>query len=582
MGLLNRFRSSLTYPIAATLVLVTVVPVALSGWLFASYNREHLTTVEKLYLNRQAVSLAGDVDHFLTGRGTFLESTARALAVSGGDDPAAFESYLQGIASEAGASFAFLQILNLTDDGSYVYDPGLTRDQVEHLATLVRSAQRTTISTGDPSPEFRIELAAGRSPWAVMVYPLRSIDSGVWGSLAGVVDLSDLERSFTGSAFSGLFVGVIDESGTLVLTSEPDLRGESLSSSPLVRDFLVRPLALTLTYDNPLMPDIGEVLGSAAPVSSLDWGVVLERPTAVAFAPVEVMQHRTLMVSAVAGLVALGLGFAISRRMIGPLQELDRISSEISEGKLSERLDLRGNDELARLGRNFNHMAENIESLVRKLKHALRQNQELFLETIRTLATAIDAKDPYTKGHSERVSSYSMAIARHLGLSFDDVFNIRIAAILHDVGKLGIEDSILNKPGGLTAEEYEVMRRHPDIGAQIMAPISKLKSIIPGIRNHHETWDGNGYPDRLTGEEIPLVARIIGVADTFDAMTTNRPYQRAMPLAHVVQKMHAMAGSRFDPSVVSAFAAAVEAGDITPPAAPEPSRTPAETHQEVS
>ena len=123
-----------------------------------------------------------------------------------------------------------------------------------------------------------------------------------------------------------------------------------------------------------------------------------------------------------------------------------------------------------------------------------------------------------------------MAIARHLGLGFDDVFHVRIAAILHDVGKLGIKDGILNKPGGLTDEEYEIMRRHPGIGAQIMAPISKLKTIIPGIRNHHETWDGNGYPDKLSGEQIPMVARIIGVADTFDAMTTNRPYQKAMTL----------------------------------------------------
>jgi putative nucleotidyltransferase with HDIG domain len=287
------------------------------------------------------------------------------------------------------------------------------------------------------------------------------------------------------------------------------------------------------------------------------------------------------MVSAVAGLVALGLGFILSRRLIGPLRQLADISSEISEGKLSVRSDVQGDDEIAQLGRNFNHMAENIESLVRKLKHALRQNQELFLETIRTLAAAIDAKDPYTKGHSERVSAYSMAIARHLGLGFDDIFHVRIAAILHDVGKLGVRDGILNKPGGLTDEEYEIMRRHPGIGAQIMTPISKLKSIIPGIRNHHETWDGRGYPDKLKGEQIPMVARIIGVADTFDAMTTNRPYQKAMPLAHVTAKMKAMAGTRFDPEVVVAFSAAVDAGDIMPPE-PWSEGDGLASHQEVS
>ena len=563
MDLFRRFKSSLTYPIALSLVLVTVVPVALSGWLFASYNREHLTTVEKLYLNRQAVSLAGDVDHFVTSRSTYLESTARALAVSA-DDAAAIDSFLEETASEAGPSFAFLQILNADGEGSYVYDPQLAVDQVEMLSNTVRQHQQQTL-IGEQSSGFRLEPADDQAPWAILVYLLEAPDGSAWGSLAGVLDFSDLERDFGDNTFSGLFVSVIDETGKVVLSSLATLRGQSLTGSPLVRDFLTRPLALTSTYTNPMNPDAGEVLGSAAPVVSLGWGIILERPTSIAFAPVRVMQQRTLMVSAVAGLVALALGFVLSRRMIRPIQDLAHISSEISEGKLSVRSEVSGTDELALLGANFNQMAENIESLVRKLKHALRQNQELFLETIRTLAAAIDAKDPYTKGHSERVSAYSMAIARHLGFDFDEVFNIRIAAILHDVGKLGIKDGILNKPGGLTDEEYEIMRRHPDIGAQIMSPISKLKTIIPGIRNHHETWDGNGYPDQLSGEEIPMVARIIGVADTFDAMTTNRPYQRAMTLEYVVEKMKAMAGTRFDPVVVTAFTAAVDAGDISPP-----------------
>jgi HD-GYP domain-containing protein (c-di-GMP phosphodiesterase class II) len=114
------------------------------------------------------------------------------------------------------------------------------------------------------------------------------------------------------------------------------------------------------------------------------------------------------------------------------------------------------------------------------------------------------------------------------------------------------------------------MRQHPGIGAQIMSPIRMLKDIIPGIRNHHETWDGTGYPDRMKGEEIPMVARIIGVADTFDAMTTTRPYQQAMTLDYVLNKMRSMSGSRFDPTVVEAFIAAVEAGDISPPAQEQP------------
>jgi HD-GYP domain-containing protein (c-di-GMP phosphodiesterase class II) len=133
------------------------------------------------------------------------------------------------------------------------------------------------------------------------------------------------------------------------------------------------------------------------------------------------------------------------------------------------------------------------------------------------------------------------------------------------VGKLGIRDGILNKPGGLTDDEFDIMRQHTAIGAQIMQPIRTLKDIIPGIKNHHETWDGTGYPDKLKGEDIPMVARIIGAADTFDAMTTNRPYQQARSLEFVLDKMRAMSGSRFDPKVVEALLAAVSAGDITPP-----------------
>jgi len=280
------------------------------------------------------------------------------------------------------------------------------------------------------------------------------------------------------------------------------------------------------------------------------------------------MRQRTLSFSVLAALVALGIGSFLGRRLVVPLQNLASTSSQIADGNLAVRANVRGEDEIARLGGNFNYMAGNIEALVRRLKKALRQNQELFLETIKTLAAAIDAKDRYTRGHSERVSSYSMAIARHLSMNQEEVFRVHIAAILHDVGKLGIREGILNKPGGLSDEEFEIMRQHPGIGAQIMSPIRMLKDIIPGIRNHHETWDGKGYPDRLQGEEIPMVARIIGIADTFDAMTTTRPYQEAMTLDYVLAKMRSMAGSRFDPVVLDAFIEAVNEGDISPPLAP--------------
>lgn len=565
MGFWARFRSSLTYPIAATLVLVTVVPVALVGYSLASINREHLTTVEKQYLTRQAVSLASEVSLFFAGHRTQLRSTVRALAIG---EPLATperEILLQRMAAEPDRSFIYLQILDRNGNGTFVRSPQLTPAEVDELSQLARTTHEAALAAGEVEV-LHSRRAAGAAEVRVIALPILTPSGEVWGTLVGVLDLTPLERRIADTTYAGLVVSLIDEKGRVTASSNPALRGRDLTLSPLVQDFVRNPMRLTRTYPHPFPSTAGEVLGSIAPVPGLGWGVVVERPTADAFAPVRAMQRRTVVVTALAALVALALGLGMSRRLTSRIQELAAVSWQIADGNLAVRSEAHGTDEIAQLAANFNHMSGSIEALVRRLKQALRQNQELFLETIRTLAAAIDAKDPYTRGHSERVSSYSMAISRHLGLSPEEVFRIRIAAILHDVGKLGVRDSILNKPGGLSEDEYRIMRRHPDIGAQIMAPIRMLKDIIPGIRNHHEAWDGTGYPDGLKGEGIPLVARIIGASDTFDAMTTNRPYQQAMALEFVIGKMRAMSGVRYDPDVINALLAAIEAGDVTPPA----------------
>ena len=565
MGFASRFRSSLTYPIAATLVLVTVVPMVSVGLLLISYNRTHLETVEKRYLGRQAVSLAGETSLFMNGHRTQLESTARTLATAKSVDVGAFEELLQGFGNQPGNSFAYLQVITREGAGAYVRSPKLASATFTVVDEAAQAAHETALE-GSRVEEVILDLPRNDAPKAVFAFPLKSPTSQVWATLTGVLDLGPLQNKLGENTYAGLLVSIVDRSGRVVVSSVPSLRGMTLTGSPLVQDFLNNPQRITLTYDHPIDLDAGEVLGSVATVRELGWGVVMERPTAEAYAPVRVMKQRTLTLTALAALIALGIGSILGRRLVIPLQNLASTSSEIAEGNLAVRATVRGEDEIARLGSNFNDMAGNIEALVRRLKQALRQNQELFLETIKTLAAAIDAKDQYTHGHSERVSSFSMAISRHLGLTQEEVFRVHIAAILHDVGKLGIRESILNKPGGLSDEEFDIMRQHPSIGAQIMSPIRMLKDIIPGIRNHHETWNGKGYPDQLKGEEIPMVARIIGIADTFDAMTTTRPYQQAMTLDYVLDKMRSMSGTRFDPVVIDAFIAAVEAGDITPPA----------------
>jgi len=564
MGLLHRFRSSLTYPIVATLVLVTVVPVVAVGWLLSTSNREHLMTLEKQFLTRQAVGLAREVSLFFQRHETQLASTAQALAAG---RPIKGDSFTVLVEQTAKADPALLELqaADTSGKGGFARAKELPAETVAALEKLTAESRGKALE-GTAVVRYHVKVPGHPHGVAIFSYPLESRRWGRWGTLTGVLDLENLDRRLHDNALAGLLITILDGNGEPVLASNTELVNTHPERSPLVKDFLGRPLRLTRTYSRALEGGKSELLGSIAPVETPPWGVLVERPTRFAFATVRAMQHRTLAATLIAAAAAFGLGFLLSGYLIRPLQKLTAVTSEVAEGNLEVRADITSDNEIGHLAKNFNHMAGSIEALVRRLRQALRQNQELFLETIRTLAAAIDAKDPYTRGHSERVSSYSMAIAKHLGLDSEAVFRVRIGAILHDVGKLGIGDSILQKPAGLTAEEYAVMRRHPEIGSQIMSPIRMLKDILPAIRNHHETWDGKGYPDHLAGEQIPLIARIIGVADAFDAMTTNRPYQKAMALNHVVSQLRAMSGTRFDPRVIEALVKAVNARDITPPA----------------
>lgn len=196
------------------------------------------------------------------------------------------------------------------------------------------------------------------------------------------------------------------------------------------------------------------------------------------------------------------------------------------------------------------------------IEHALLFSdlENTFRETIQGLALALDTKDPYTHGHSENVTRLCEATARVMGL--DDAFCalIRQAGILHDIGKIGISTTILNKPGKLTDEEYEIIKDHPRMGKRILAPISFLKDVVPVVYHHHERWDGRGYPDGLGSEEIPLGARIMQVADTYDAMTSDRAYRRGLSHQTAVDELVRCTGSQFDPRCVEAFLALPDPG----------------------
>lgn len=189
--------------------------------------------------------------------------------------------------------------------------------------------------------------------------------------------------------------------------------------------------------------------------------------------------------------------------------------------------------------------------------------EESYLASIKVLANVLDAKDPYTHGHSERVMEYSVAIAYKLGLNEKDVKNIEFGALLHDIGKVGVDLSILNKPGRLTEEEFDIIKSHPEQGYEIISPVKFLADKFAAIKYHHEKWDGSGYPEGLTGEQIPLDARIVAVADTFDAMTSTRSYRKALDKDVAVEEIKRCSGTQFDPRIVEAFLKVVNKESIT-------------------
>ncbi|RMH24205.1 MAG: HD-GYP domain-containing protein [Planctomycetota bacterium] len=179
--------------------------------------------------------------------------------------------------------------------------------------------------------------------------------------------------------------------------------------------------------------------------------------------------------------------------------------------------------------------------------------QAMFLGVLRALTAAIDAKDRYTCGHSERVASLAVALGERIGMPEEQVERLRISGLVHDIGKIGVPEAVLSKPGRLSDEEFEQIKRHPEIGVRILRDLPQLADVLPGVLHHHERWDGRGYPHGLAGESIPLFARLLALADSFDAMSSSRTYRQAMPRAAVLEEIHSCAGTQFDPALAREF-----------------------------
>ena len=369
----------------------------------------------------------------------------------------------------------------------------------------------------------------------------------------------------------GRTVFVVDHSGRVI--AHPDARryvpGTDLRSSYIVAQASGLPKDLRTTATVQHFSDIeqghkAELIGTYSTIPDLAWTVIAQRSLEEARddAGVKELNAQALTFVLVVTAAAVILGYLFAVGISTPIRALAASTRAISRGEFHERAPVRGAAEISELAQTFNNMAGDIESYIARLKQAAQENRELFLGSIRMLAAAIDEKDPYTRGHSDRVAKYSVMIGQQLGLPAEDLDRLRISALLHDVGKIGVDDRVLKKPGALTPEEFQIMKQHPSKGANIMRPVAQLKDVLPGIELHHEHVDGKGYPYGLKGDEIPMIARIIAVSDTRDAITTYRPYHSAMEIEEALIIIRKVSGTKFDLKVVEALEAVVQSGKL--------------------
>jgi len=244
------------------------------------------------------------------------------------------------------------------------------------------------------------------------------------------------------------------------------------------------------------------------------------------------------------------------------IDSLITATERIAAGNLSERVEIDSDDELMRLANSFNAMMTIIDTANEQTTQLSRESHERFIQTITAFVKAIEAKDVYTRGHSENVAYYATQVCEAFEWPEEDVENIRVAALLHDIGKIGIKEGVLNKPGKLSDEEFMHIKEHPSISRGILASFPSLEGLANVAVHHHERYDGRGYPDGLEAEEIPYGARILAIADAFDAMISARPYKPPMPLEKALGEIEKNAGTQFDPLLAMVFVDLVRNGKI--------------------
>ncbi|MEZ5319561.1 MAG: HD domain-containing phosphohydrolase [Vicinamibacterales bacterium] len=319
----------------------------------------------------------------------------------------------------------------------------------------------------------------------------------------------------------------------------PELAAASLAIGPDQDATLTDPSGARLTVRSRSLPL--QVGYGADP-----WTLVLMRPEAVVTAPLRAFLRDFWWVTVLSLLVVSLLTLTQVKRQMRPLAALMDATRRLARRQFSTPVRITSGDEFEALGEAFNQ-------LTRELKHQFEELEAFSIGTLEALARSIDAKSPWTAGHSGRVTELAVRIAAEMALPEVEIVQLRRGGLIHDIGKLATPPGILDKAGRLTAEEETIIRQHTEQGVHILEPIPAFRPLLPIVAEHHERWDGSGYPRGLAGTAIARTARVLAVADVFDAMRSDRPYRPGLPLANVVAMIQAASGTHFDPEVVAAF-----------------------------
>jgi HAMP domain-containing protein len=504
-------RGRIVFTLLAVLVLIGLAPLAAVAWKLIDINREALSTAQREY--RQLLRVAQTMSGAIRRQGYEPQGELRRVLDDVLDERMLYLRYTYFREKDSSSISAG----ELPEQLDPVFGAGL-QEAVQILSRDASARGQMTIISDpillDTHP---------RRPVLVVSAPV--VSRGRFrGVLSALVDLSVVWEAVVGRNTSGHVIYILDDTGRVIASNAPAsiVPGTNANRTVLVVRYLSPEGRGQETMPFIEIEDGVEqsYIGSYE-ATGLGWGVFVQARLRDVYAPVRHMVDSittwALFVLALAALAAV----VFARTLSNPIKRLAAASRAFARGDFSTRVSVRSGNEIGELAFTFNTMAGEIEDQFRRLKEAAEENKELFLGTIRALAQAIDAKDPYTRGHSVRVNRYSIVLARQLGMNDDQIADIHVASLMHDVGKIGINDKILQKPGKLTADEF---------GA----------------------------------DQIPLMARVIAVADAFDAMTTHRPYQTAMSFAKAQERLNMLKGLAFDERIVEAFNRAYQQGQIAP------------------